>query len=86
MSTQTFSLDELMTLLVTKAGLPARERTADPHATFADVGLDSLAFLQLQAALQDRYGFELPDDRPGSYTLGRIAAYVSDRLNRENAA
>jgi acyl carrier protein len=86
MSTQTFSLDELMTMLVTKAGLPSQERTADPHATFADVGLDSLAFLQLQAELQDRYGFELPDDRAGAYTFGEITGYVSDRLGRDGAS
>jgi acyl carrier protein len=85
MPTQTFSIDDLMTLLVTKAGLPAQARTDDPGATFDDLGLDSLAFLQLQGELQDRYGFELPDDRPGSYTLGEIAAYVSDRLSREGA-
>nr|ASV46788.1 hypothetical protein [uncultured bacterium] len=86
MPTQTFSHDELMTVLVTKVGLPPQARTADPDATFADVGLDSLAFLQLQAELQDRYGFELPDDRAGAYTFGEITGYVSDRLGRESAA
>ena len=86
MQTQTFSIDDLMTLLVTKAGLPAQERTDDPDATFDDLGLDSLAYLQLQGELQDRYGFELPDDRPGSYTFGQITAYVSDRLSNEGAA
>ena len=75
MQTQTFSIDDLMTLLVTKAGLPAQERTDDPDATFDD-----------QGELQDRYGFELPDDRPGSYTFGQITAYVSDRLSNEGAA
>ena len=86
MPTQTFSIDDLMTLLVTKAGLPAQARTDNPGATFDDLGLDSLAFLQLQGELQDRYGFELPDDRPGSFTFGEIAVYVSDRLNREGPA
>jgi acyl carrier protein len=86
MPTQTFSLDELMTLLVTTVGLPPQARTADPGATFADVGLDSLAFLQMQAELQDRYGFELPDDRVGAYTFGEITGYVSERLGRDGAA
>ncbi|HEX8345804.1 MAG TPA: acyl carrier protein [Actinoplanes sp.] len=86
MPTQTFSLDELMTLLVTKVGLPPGARTADPDSTFADLGLDSLAFLQLQLELQARYGFELPDDRAGGYTLGEITRYVSDRLGRDGAA
>jgi acyl carrier protein len=86
MPTQTFSMDDLMTLLVTKAGLPPEARTGDPGATFDDVGLDSLAFLQLQAELQDQYGVELPDDRPGAYTFGRITTYVSDQLSRQGAA
>jgi acyl carrier protein len=86
MPTQTFSIDDLMTLLVTKAGLPPEARTGDPGATFDDVGLDSLAFLQLQAELQDRYGFELPDDRPGEYTFGQITTYVCDQLSREGVA
>ena len=86
MSTQTFSIDDLMTLLITKAGLPPSARHAEPDATFDDVGLDSLAFLELQAELQDRYGVELPDESPCAYRLGEIAAYVSDHLNREGAA
>ena len=86
MPTQTFSHDELMTLLVTKVGLPPQARTADPDATFADVGLDSLAFLRLQAELEDRYGFELPGEQACAYTFGEITSYVSDRLGRDGAA
>jgi acyl carrier protein len=71
MQTQTFSIDDLMTLLVTKADLPPEARTDDPAATIDDLGLDSLAFLQLQAELQDRYGFELPDDRPAGTPSAR---------------
>ena len=77
-----FTIDDLMTVLVAKAGLPRPDRTDDPHKTLADVGLDSLAFLQLQAEFQERYGFELPDDRPQSYTFGEIVADVNARLGR----
>ena len=76
-----FTIDDLMALLVAKAGLPAPDaHRRSTQRRFADVGLDSLAFLQLQAELQARYGFELPDDRPQTYTFGEIVADVNDRL------
>lgn len=75
-----FTIDDLMQLLVTKAGLPAQARTDNPLRTFGDLGLDSLAFLQLQSELQALYGLELPDGSPLSYTVGEIVAGVNERL------
>jgi acyl carrier protein len=74
-----FTLDDLMNLLVSKAGLPERARTDNPQWTLTDVGLDSLAFLQLQSELQAKYGVELPDDRPTAYPFGEIVSYVNER-------
>jgi len=75
-----FTIDDLMQLLVTKAGLPTQARTDNPLRTFGDLGLDSLAFLQLQSELQALYGLELPDGSPLSYTVGEIVAAVNERL------
>jgi acyl carrier protein len=75
-----FTIDDLMDVLVQQAGLPAAARTGDPAKGFADVGLDSLAFLQLQTELADRYGFEMPTDRVQDYTFGDIVTHVSSRL------
>ena len=72
----TFTLSDLMTLLSEKAGLPRTSHTTDPDAHFADIGLDSLAFLSMQTELQDRYGTEMPDDSPDNYTLGQIVEHV----------
>ena len=72
----TFTLSDLMTLLTEKAGLPATSHTTDPDARFADIGLDSLAFLSMQTELQDRFGTEMPDDSPDNYTLGQIGEHV----------
>ena len=72
-----FTLDDLMDLLSEKTGLPPESRTTDPDAHFADIGLDSLAFLAMQTELHDRFGIEMPDDSPGRYTLGEIVATVS---------
>jgi acyl carrier protein len=86
LSTQGFAIDDLMDILVSKAGLPRSGRTADPQQRFADVGLDSLAFLQLQTELSDRYGFEMPDDRAQEYTFGEIVAFVNARLDGQAVA
>lgn len=81
-----FTIDDLMALLVSKVGLPTDMRTQDPQKTFGDLGLDSLAFLQLQSELQAMYGFELPDDRPLTQTVGGITAEINKRLAKEPAA
>jgi len=81
-----FTIDDLMTLLVTKAGLPAQARTENPQWTFADIGLDSLAFLQLQAEIQGRYGIELPTDQPQAYTFGQIVSHVNKNLRQERVS
>lgn len=76
----TFTLDDLMTLLTRKAGLPLAAHTDDPDARFSDVDLDSLAFLEMQTALAETYGVELPDDRTEHYTFGEIVDVVQHRL------
>jgi minimal PKS acyl carrier protein len=86
MATQEFSMNDLMDLLVQKVGLPRADRTDNPDATFADVGLDSLAFLQLQAELDSQYGVELPDDRPQAYTMSEITGCVNEHLAKQSAA
>ncbi len=78
----TFTLADLMSLLSEKAGLPPSAHTTDPDARFADIGLDSLAFLSMQTELHDRYGTEMPDDSPNRYTLGEIVATVSGSAQR----
>ncbi|MBB5872852.1 acyl carrier protein [Allocatelliglobosispora scoriae] len=79
MSTETFTQDDLMTLLVAKVGLPDSARTDDPSATFADVGLDSLAYLQMQAELAAGYAVEIPGDQPLSFSFGDIVTAVNAR-------
>jgi minimal PKS acyl carrier protein len=76
----TFTIDDLMSLLVSKVGLPKDMRTEDPAKTFGDLGLDSLAFLQLQSELQAMYGFEL------AQRVGDITAEINKRLAKEPAA
>jgi acyl carrier protein len=72
----TFTVHDLMDLLVRRVGLPEGQRTDRTDVLFPDLGLDSLAFLELQAHLSRSYGVQLPDDRPQGYTTGEIVAAV----------
>ena len=85
MSQQEFGLDDLNHILVTKSGLPPEERVDDPDSTFADAGLDSLAFLALQGELDDRYGFELPDEA-GHETFAEILTAINHRIAEKEMA
>jgi acyl carrier protein len=76
----TFTINDLMTLLTTKAGLPPSAQTDDPDARFSDVDLDSLAFLEMQTALAQTYGVEMPDDKTEHYTFGEIVEVVQGQL------
>ncbi len=68
---------QLMNLLVTSVGLPAVARTDNPNATLDDLGLDSLAYIQLQAEVQQRYGVRLDDSRCcAEVTVGDIVAAI----------
>ncbi|PRY70563.1 minimal PKS acyl carrier protein [Glaciihabitans tibetensis] len=76
----TFTISDLMTLLTKKAGLPVEAQTDDPSARFSNVGLDSLAFLEMQTALSQAYGVEMPDDQTEHYTFGEIVDLVQGQL------
>lgn len=80
----TFTINDLMTLLTTKAGLPPSAQTSDPTARFSDVDLDSLAFLEMQTALAQTYGVEMPDDKTEHYTFGEIVDVVQSQLEERS--
>ncbi|HKS49982.1 MAG TPA: acyl carrier protein [Amycolatopsis sp.] len=86
MSTQPFRLEDLMDILEHKAGLPMPDRTSDANLTFTDIGLDSLAFLAVQATLETRYGFELPDEGLQHRPFTDIIAAVNARLQEVDVA
>ncbi|OAA20012.1 minimal PKS acyl carrier protein [Frankia sp. EI5c] len=79
MSTQ-WTADELLGFLEEQAGLPPEDRPANLDVTFTDIGLDSLAYLQLQAEVQERFGVDLPNEAPEGFTLADIMATVNNAL------
>lgn len=86
MKTAPFGIEDLMDILEQKAGLPASNRTADTSTRFTDIGLDSLAFLSVQATLETEYGFELPDEGLQHRPFADILAAVNERLQQADVA
>jgi acyl carrier protein len=80
MAVPAFTMNDLMEILIVKAGLPRDSVTADHGATVDDVGLDSLARLQLKAEIVRRFGFEVDAERPG-LTFGELLGLVNDGLS-----
>ena len=82
MAEPTFTMTELMDILVTKAGLPRNEVTDDEDVTLGDVDLDSLARIQLRTEIASRYGVEIDDERTDA-TFGELLSFVNEGLNEE---
>jgi acyl carrier protein len=78
---QRFTFDDLKQILVGRIGVPESAVVDDPGLTFEDIGLDSLAFVEIQLALQQQYGFTIPDEDAFEITtIGDAIAYTNRRL------
>jgi acyl carrier protein len=80
-ATREFTFAELKDILVNRVGLPEEAVVDDPEASFDDMGLDSLAFVEIQLAMQQEYGFTIPDeDAEHIHKVGQAIDYVNQRL------
>jgi len=53
----------------------------ESHHLRDDLGLDSVAIIELLFEIEDRFKIQIPDqDLPGLSTVGSVAAYVQQRL------
>jgi len=78
---QTFAFADLKHILVDRVGLPESDVVEDSDASFEDMGLDSLAFVEVQLAMQQEYGFTISDeDASKLHTVGEAIDYVNGRL------
>jgi len=78
---QQFRFEDLKESLVNRVGLPEDAVKDDPNATFEDMGLDSLAFVEIQLAVQQQYGFTIPDeDAQEIQTVQDAIDYTNRRL------
>jgi minimal PKS acyl carrier protein len=76
MTQQGYTVDELMDLLVQTVGLPQHRRTSRTELSLSELGLDSLAFLELHGQLAQRFGVELSQDHADRCTVGDVLAAV----------
>ena len=76
-----FTFEDVKRILVDRVGVPEENVVDDPDATFESMGLDSLAFVEIQLAIQQEYGFTIPDEDADKLdTVGEGIDYVNRRL------
>ena len=80
----TFTFDDLKEILVDRIGMDESEVGEDTTATFEALGLDSLAFLEIQLAVDQKYGFQVSDDDAARIkTLQDAIDYMNEQLSKE---
>jgi acyl carrier protein len=80
-------LEDLKRILVDRVGLPADDIPDDLTTTFDDLGLDSLAFMEIALAVEQEYGVQVDEqDAEHILTLGQALDYVNTRLAEEASA
>ena len=81
MAAQTFTIDDAKRILVERVGMKESDVPNDPDATFESMDLDSLAFVEIQLAMQQEYGITIADeDADRITTMGQAVEYVNSRL------
>lgn len=81
---RSFAWEDLEEILVGLVGLPAGRLPRDGSALLEGLGLDSIALLEAQIELEQRYGFRISsEDAQRLRTIGEVIEYVNRRL-REN--
>jgi len=79
-----FTFEDLKEILVKRVGVAADLVVNDPNLEFEDLGLDSLAFVEIQLAVQQQYGFTIPDQDANEITsVGQAIAYTNRRLQEQ---
>jgi acyl carrier protein len=79
-----FTFDDLKRILVDRVGLNESDVVDDPDASFEDMGLDSLAFVEVQLAMQQEYGFTIPDEDAEKITrVGEAIEYVNQKMQEQ---
>jgi len=78
---QSFGFEDLKRILVDRVGLPEDVVKDEPELTFEDMGLDSLALVEIQLAMEQEYGFTVADeDAERIHNVGEAISYVNERL------
>ena len=82
----TFTFAHLKQLLVERIGMSEEEVGEDPALAFDEMDLDSLAFEEIQQALENAYGFSISfEDAQTIRTLGDAIEYTNRRIAEQAA-
>lgn len=73
---------ELLSILGAAAGIPTSLVGESPGYSLAELGLDSLAAMQLQAAVKDRFDVLISDDAL-EMSFDEITRYVVEQLGED---
>lgn len=80
---QVFTFDDLKDILMKRVRMPEWQIKNDPSLTFYAMGLDSLALVEVQLEIQQRYRFTIPDaDLQHIVTIGQAIEYINGRLQQ----
>ena len=83
MAAREFTFEDAKNILVNRIGVP-EDTVNDPSHRSKTSGLDSLAFVEIQLAMQQEYGFTIPDeDAEHITTIGEAIDYTNSRLSEE---
>jgi acyl carrier protein len=79
-----FEFEDLKAILVDRIGLAEANVKDDPTTRFDEVGLDSLAFVEIQLAMEQDYGITVTDeDAEAIHTFGDVIDFVNRRLTEQ---
>jgi acyl carrier protein len=70
------TFDDIESILVKKVGLAPQTLAGTPDNSLEDLGLDSLAVLELQIVITKQYGVEIPDES-GELNVGEIVDFIN---------
>jgi acyl carrier protein len=78
----TFDFEDLKGILINRIGVDAADIPDDPQTSFEAVGLDSLAIMEIQLEVEQRYGFTVSEeDAAAIRTFDDAISYVQGRLS-----
>jgi acyl carrier protein len=70
------TFDDIESILVKKVGLAPQALADNPDSSLEELGLDSLAVLELGIVVTKQYGVELPEESAG-FSVSEIVDYIN---------
>jgi aromatase len=78
------TFEDVEALLVKKVGLAPESLADNREGTLEELGLDSLAVLELQIVVTKQFGVEIPDES-GELNVGQIVDFINENIAEQAA-